>query len=42
MRIQGFTGVYIGVHRNTGYTGDNIAIYGMCYNPGDYTVGDYM
>ena len=52
--IQGFTGVYMGVHENTGvyrrgvyieiqgYTLVNIAIYGMSYNPGDYMVGDYM
>ena len=43
MRIQGFTGVYMGEHEYTGvyiaiqgFTGVYIAIYGIYYNPGDY------
>ena len=40
--IQGFTGVYMGVHSNTGVYRSNIDIYGMSYKPGDYMVRDYM
>jgi len=37
--IQGFTGAYMGGHRNTGV---HMAIYCMSYNPGDYMEGDYI
>ena len=40
--IQGFTGVYMGVHSNTGVYRSNIDIYGMSYKLGDYMVGDNM